>query len=445
MNAPMIEVTVGDQPPLTFPVLIAPGAADNSITIPLGYGRTVVGRVGRGTGDVGTGFDAYPLRTTENPYFVTGVKVAVKPDETYLVAVTQEHGTLEGRGADLVREATLETYKASPARPKAPKDGQYFKKMGMDGQRPKNDSLYTHPPLNDVHAWGMTVDLNTCVGCSACMVACQSENNVPIVGKEQVIGNREMHWLRMDRYFTTENGTMDDPEMVSQPMMCQHCENAPCETVCPVNATVHSEDGINVMAYNRCIGTRYCANNCPFKVRRFNFFDYNERDVLGHKKGHPFSGLYKWNLISDKAMPETLKMQKNPNVTVRMRGVMEKCTFCIQRVQEAKIAAKVHARDSAVVPRVPANAFTTACAQVCPTEAIKFGDINNPDSDVSKIRQSERGYRLLEFLNVSPRVLYLARIRNPNLKMPDASKLGAYIHENAEANNGSAAVNENHA
>jgi Fe-S-cluster-containing dehydrogenase component len=272
---------------------------------------------------------------------------------------------------------------------------------------------------------------------------------VPIVGKDQVLDNREMHWLRMDRYWASalkdKDGKADydlsDPEMISQPMLCQHCENAPCETVCPVNATVHSEDGINVMAYNRCIGTRYCANNCPFKVRRFNFFDYNQRDVLGHKKGHPFSGLFKWNLISEKGMPETLKMQKNPNVTVRMRGVMEKCTFCIQRVQEAKIAAKAHARDSAKTPRVPANAFTTACAQSCPTDAILFGDINNPDSDVSKMRKNERGYRLLEALNVNSRVLYLARIRNPNPKMPDASRLGAYMGD-AQARNGVAALNE---
>jgi Fe-S-cluster-containing dehydrogenase component len=267
-----------------------------------------------------------------------------------------------------------------------------------------------------------------------------------------VKNNREMHWIRTDRYFATDGGgSIEDPEMVSQPMMCQHCENAPCETVCPVNATVHSEDGLNVMAYNRCIGTRYCANNCPFKVRRFNFFDYNQRDVMGTKAGHPFSGMKAWNLLSEKGTPETIKMQKNPNVTVRMRGVMEKCTFCVQRIQEAKIAAKVHARDTDQV-HIPANSFTSACAQACPTEAIVFGNINDPESNVSKVlkRQQEhrvslepRSYRLLEYLNVNTRVWYLARIRNPNENMPDAKKNGAFIeshhlaeHEPAGAEGG---------
>ncbi len=460
METRMIVVTV-DKKSLKIPAIIVPGTADNSIIISLGYGRTVVGRVGRGTGDVGTGFNAYPLRTTKTPYVATGATVEVTPDETYEVAITQEHGTLEGRGADLTREANFEQYTKVARAAEGSEERNFFKTRGDDGHIPPNISLYSHPPLskplkdgkiqpaapgeeqvNEVHAWGMNIDLNSCVGCSACMVACQSENNVPIVGKEQVIGNREMHWLRMDRYWASgsaEGGKADvdlsDPEMVSQPMMCQHCENAPCETVCPVNATVHSEDGINIMAYNRCIGTRYCANNCPFKVRRFNFFDYNERDVLGHKKGNPFSGLYKWNLLPGKGMPETLKMQKNPNVTVRMRGVMEKCTFCIQRIQEAKIAAKAHAADSDRPPQVPANAFTTACAQSCPTDAITFGDLNNPESDVAKARKNERGYFLLEFLNINSRVLYMARIRNPNPKMPDATRLGSFMSGEEEAAN----------
>jgi len=417
---------------ISLPALISPGAADNSIRITLGYGRTVVGRVGRGMADGGTGFNAYPLRTTANSYFATGATVSVT-EERYTVAVTQEHGTLEGRGADFTREANFEKYKVVAAAAEGSEEKEYFKKMGMDSHTPPNISLYGHPELTDPHQWAMTVDLNTCTGCSACMIACQSENNIPIVGKDQVLDNREMHWMRTDRYFASENDDMTDPEVVSQPLMCQHCEYAPCETVCPVNATVHSDDGVNVMAYNRCIGTRYCANNCPFKVRRFNFFDYNQRDVLGHKTGHPFSGLYKWNLLQDKGTAETLKMQKNPNVTVRMRGVMEKCTFCIQRIQEAKIAAKVHSRDSDAVPKVPANAFTSACAQVCPTSSITFGDKNNPDSDVSRVLKSERGYRLLEYLNVSPRVTYLARVRNPNPKMPDYSKLGSFIENSRES------------
>jgi len=425
---------------LEIPVIIAPGHAENSVTIPLGYGRTTVGRVGDKTG-----FNAYPLRTSSEPYFAVGAKLRVTGRD-YKLALTQEHWALEGRGGDLTREGTVSEYKAKP---------DFAKTMGMDAHIPPNISLYTHPALNnpelskhpakefgapklangddgshggnlgwDSHGWGMVVDLNSCTGCGACTVACQAENNIPIVGKEQVINGREMHWIRADRYFASVDENDPDPEMISQPMMCQHCENAPCETVCPVNATVHSEDGLNVMAYNRCIGTRYCANNCPFKVRRFNFFDYNQRDAMGSKNGGWFTGLHKWNLIAPKGTEDTIKMQKNPNVTVRMRGVMEKCTFCVQRIQEAKIAAKVAARDSAEY-RIPADSFTTACAQSCPTEAITFGDINNKESTVAKLKESERGYRLLEYLNVSARVSYLARIRNPNPKMPGAEKIGA--------------------
>jgi len=407
-----IEITT-DKGKLEIAAIVAPGHADGSISVALGYGRTVTGRVGKEAG-----FNAYPLRTTAQPYFVTSAKVRTLGSD-YKVSLTQEHWAIESRAGDLTREATLGDYK---------KDPNFAKTMGMDAHREPNISLYTHPQLNtpesiDPHAWGMVVDMNVCTGCSACMVACQAENNIPIVGKEQVNNGREMHWIRTDRYFISTPENESEPEMVSQPMMCQHCENAPCETVCPVNATVHSEDGLNVMAYNRCIGTRYCANNCPFKVRRFNFFDYGQRDVLGKEKGKFFTGLHEWNLLSKKGAEDTIKMQKNPNVTVRMRGVMEKCTFCVQRIQEAKIAAKVAARDSDQV-RVPANAFTSACAQVCPAGAITFGDINNPDSSVSKLRTSERGYRLLEYLNILPRVTYLARIRNPNMKMPGAENIG---------------------
>ncbi|HEY3900180.1 MAG TPA: TAT-variant-translocated molybdopterin oxidoreductase [Chthoniobacter sp.] len=430
----MIEIQL-EKGSVTLPAYIAPGHAEGSISIPLGYGRRVVGRVG-----AGTGFDVYPLRTTSSPYYVVGAKVRLTGD-VYKLGLTQEHFALEGRGGDLTREGTVSEYKSKP---------DFAKTMGMDGHIPPNVSLYSHPTLNnpelsshpsttatgqrvnpgwDATGWGMTVDLNSCTGCSACMVACQAENNIPIVGKHQVMNGREMHWIRTDRYFASVDENDPDPEMISQPLMCQHCENAPCETVCPVNATVHNEEGLNVMVYNRCIGTRYCANNCPFKVRRFNFFDYNQRDVMAgkaDKNGHfgVFSGVYEWNLISEKGTADTIKMQKNPNVTVRMRGVMEKCTLCVQRIQEAKIAAKVAARDSAEY-RIPADSFTTACAQVCPTEAIVFGDIYNPESAVSKLRAAERGYRLLEYLNINTRVTYLARIRNPNPKMPGAEKIGA--------------------
>jgi Fe-S-cluster-containing dehydrogenase component/anaerobic selenocysteine-containing dehydrogenase len=399
----VLKLSVGEKS-IEIAALVLPGHADDSISVAVGYGRTEVGSVGRKVG-----VDVFTLLNSTESRFRVGV-AAAKTGRKYALAVTQEHGALEGRGADITRQETKQEWSENASNP------DYFLKMGIDAHAPQNFSLYTNPPLDDVHAWGMTVDLNSCIGCAACMTACQAENNIPIVGKEQVIGGREMHWMRTDRYFASEGGDEDEPEMVSQPMMCQHCENAPCETVCPVNATVHSEDGLNVMAYNRCIGTRYCANNCPFKVRRFNFFDYNQRSI---------TSLYKWNLISDKGMPESLQMQKNPNVTVRMRGVMEKCTFCVQRIQEAKITAKVQASDSGVQARVPADAFTSACAQVCPTDAIVFGDLRNPESKVAKLNKDQRSYRLLEYLNTQNRVSYLARIRNPNPKMPDAARAGS--------------------
>lgn len=325
---------------------------------------------------------------------------------------------MEGRA--LVREGTIDQFQKDPA---------FAQSMGLDEEKPPGGypSLYNHPPLDALHQWGMTVDLNTCIGCNACVVACQAENNIPIVGKEQVMNGREMHWIRNDRYFATEDENDQEPEMLTQPMLCQHCENAPCETVCPVNATVHNTEGLNVMAYNRCIGTRYCSNNCPFKVRRFNFFDYHQRPIREQKFG-PFnpSGLY-LGPLTEKGMPESLKMQKNPNVTVRMRGVMEKCTFCVQRIQEAKIAQKVKAGASNDV-KIPTDAFMVACQQACPTDSIVFGDVSDPKSKVSRLKEQERNYRLLEFLNVKTRVSYLARLRNPNGKMPGANKIAGSAH-----------------
>ena len=423
---------------LIIAAMILPGHADNSITIPLGYARLVAtpgplpymggGEKDSAAGSEFTGFNGYVLRTSTNPHFitadgktVTGVSVA-KTGGKYKLATTQEHWSIEGRG--LVRETTLDGYREDP---------EFVKKLGGDEHVPaKLPSLYTPAALTAQHQWGMAIDLNVCTGCSACVVACQAENNVPIVGKLQVSNGRSMHWLRIDRYYASQKEFNQDlgqhpeePEMVHQPMLCQHCENAPCETVCPVNATVHSNDGLNVMAYNRCIGTRYCANNCPFKVRRFNYFDYNQRPV-GKKK--ILGGLFEVNMeylgpLTEKGTPDTIKMRHNPNVTVRMRGVMEKCTFCVQRIQEAKINAQVQAGESADT-RIPANSFTTACAQVCPTEAIVFGDMANPESEVSKIKTQDRNYRLLEYLNVRTRTSYLARIRNPNPKMPDAQRIG---------------------
>jgi len=377
--ADVVEIAAG-KTAITAAVLIAPGHADDSISLALGYGRRGVSALMEGVG-----FDAYPLRTSEAPRFRAGITVR-STGKTYPFARTQEARSMAGR--DLVRQGTLEEYEKAPT-------------FAQKGDAP---AVSISPKLTAKEQWGMAIDLNTCIGCNACVVACQAENNVPVVGKEQVRKNRDMAWLRIDRYFA---GEPEDPEMLGQPMLCQHCEDAPCETVCPVNATVHSEEGLNLMTYNRCIGTRFCANNCPWKVRRFNFFDYNER---------PLDQLYDGPL-APKGMAESLKLVKNPNVTVRMRGVMEKCTFCIQRIEEAKITrlTKAGARDK---NKVPLPEFKTACQQACPSNAMVFGNIRDPDSAVSRVRASDRGYVTLNYLNTNPRVTYLARIKNPNPRMP---------------------------
>ncbi len=406
---------------LVIAALIVPGHAENSVTIPLGYGRKHTGPVGEESG-----FNGYLLRTSSTPHFIIADGKAVAKVEVtkvpgkYALSTTQEHFSIEGRG--LVREATLVHYR---------EDEEFVTKIAGDEELPvRLPTLYSHPELNAPQQWGMSVDLNTCTGCNACVIACQAENNIPIVGKLQVAHGRVMHWIRIDRYyasakpFNQDHGEWpENPEIVYQPMMCQHCENAPCETVCPVNATVHSESGLNVMVYNRCIGTRYCANNCPFKVRRFNYFDYNQRPV-GKKKIAGFS-VYQEYLgpLTEKTVADTIKLQKNPNVTVRMRGVMEKCTYCVQRIEEAKISAHVRAGASNKT-LIPRDSFTSACAQACPAEAIVFGDIADPETRVSKVKAENRNYRLLDYLNVKARTSYLARIRNPNPKMPDANLIG---------------------
>jgi molybdopterin-containing oxidoreductase family iron-sulfur binding subunit len=411
---------------LTLPVMIAPGTAKNVIGVALGYGiKDASRRVANGAGE-----NASVLLTASSPYIVANVKVT-KAGGSRALANTQEHNSMEGR--DHVREGTIERFKNEPA---------FAKTMSIDGHIPPNISLYKSPKMTAVHQWGMTIDLNVCTGCNTCTIACQAENNIPIVGKEQVINGREMQWIRIDRYFASETPDEPNPEMVMQPVPCMHCENAPCETVCPVNATVHNEEGLNVMVYNRCIGTRYCANNCPFKVRRFNYFDYNKRKIqpvdigLGMKLGNLYLGP-----LGEEQQDEMVKMQKNPNVTVRMRGVIEKCTFCVQRLEDAKIAFKVRNKGTNNI-KLPTDTVKTACQQACPTGAIAFGDISDSQSLVAQHKASDRNYRLLEYLNVQPRVSYLARLKNPNPAMPGAEKVANYNKGGHHAPHG--ATDNNH-
>jgi molybdopterin-containing oxidoreductase family iron-sulfur binding subunit len=409
------------------PAWIQPGMADNVVSLALGYGRQKAGRIGRGSG-----YNAYQLRTGKALHIGSGAKLSAT-GKMHQLASTQDHGAMEGR--PIIREANLAQYQKNPG---------FTKAMNLE-QPPVVSPLYPNPldkvKEKGLHQWGMTIDLNSCVGCAACMVACQSENNIPIVGKDQVTRNREMHWIRIDRYFTTDPKKpaaeqLADPQMVMQPMLCQHCEAAPCENVCPVNATSHDEEGLNVMTYNRCVGTRYCSNNCPYKVRRFNFFDYNKRplgELVGPIYSSPLTSgtdgewdLVRWFKDPDKSKRpeeewELLKLVKNPDVTVRMRGVMEKCSFCLQRIEQAKIARKVRAGASSDI-RLKESEGTiprTACQQACPAEAIVFGDVSDPDSRVSKLKAEERSYTVLDFLLTKPRVTYLARLRNPNPAMPD--------------------------
>ncbi|MFH2048162.1 MAG: TAT-variant-translocated molybdopterin oxidoreductase [bacterium] len=363
-NEDMIRIELSSHS-LELPVWIVPGIANDTIMLELGYGRKDTGHIADNVG-----FNTFLLRDSKNLYFCNNVKVT-RTGTTYLLANVQDHGTMMGR--PIVREETLDGYKEEPE----------FAKHAVE--HPPLKSLWTEHKYDKGNQWGMTIDLTKCTGCNACTIACQSENNIPIIGKEQVRNGREMHWIRIDRYFT---GEMDNPEIVHQPVACQHCEMAPCENVCPVAATVHDKEGLNVMVYNRCVGTRYCSNNCPYKVRRFNFFNYT------------------------KDTPEVLKMANNPDVTVRSRGVMEKCTFCIQRIKRVSKNAKKENRP------IVENEIVVACQQACPAKAITFGDINNEKSEVVKIKKRNRNYDLLAELNVRPRTSYLAKIRNKNPKMP---------------------------
>jgi molybdopterin-containing oxidoreductase family iron-sulfur binding subunit len=364
-NGDVLELSRGELS-VRGPAWIVPGHAADSVTVHLGYGRRRAGSVGDGAG-----FDAYALRTSEAPWLAAGLGIR-KTGESHLLVTTQDHSSMEGR--NLVRKATLEEYRAHPEFARDHEDGHHA-------------SLFPAHPY-DGYAWGMTIDLGSCIGCNACVIACQAENNIPVVGKAEVAIGREMHWIRVDRYF---EGDLDNPAIDHQPVPCMQCENAPCEQVCPVHATVHSDEGLNDMVYNRCVGTRYCSNNCPYKVRRFNF------KLWGDWRSEP------------------LKMLRNPDVSVRSRGVMEKCTYCVQRINYARIRAKREDR------KIRDGEIVTACQAVCPAEAIVFGDLNDPLSRVSKLKADPRNYSLLGELGTKPRTTYLAAVRNPNPEIESPS------------------------
>ena len=385
----IVEITV-DGRTVRASVLVAPGHPDNSATLYLGYGREAAGRVGSGQG-----FNAYLIRTSAAPFYTTGT--IKKVDGKWGLAVTKSHyqdhrgkfaggkgdgkNSLEWNEAEtrgVIRAATLEEYKANPGFANAD-----------DEEHPvdhKDISLFPNWEYKD-NAWGMSIDLNSCVGCNACIVGCYAENNIPVVGKQQVRIGRNMQWLRFDTYF---EGDLAAPRAHFQPMACQHCENAPCEQVCPVGATVHTPEGLNSMVYNRCVGTRYCSNNCPYKVRRFNFLLFSDFET------------------------ESLKLMRNPDVSVRSRGVMEKCSYCVQRISEAKIDADKENR------AVRDGEIVTACQQACPTSAITFGNINDKSSKVATLRADKRSYSVLADLNTRPRTQYLAAVLNPNPELAEA-------------------------
>jgi MoCo/4Fe-4S cofactor protein with predicted Tat translocation signal len=357
---------------VTGPVWVQAGHPDNSVIVTLGYGRTRAGRVG-----TAQGFDAYQLRTSAAPWFATGLQIR-KTGDTYKLCSTQGYQTMDTPNGDtrpLVRETTLEEYRKEP-------------NFAQEEEPAPGLTLYKpYPYKEEAYAWGMAIDLNSCVGCNNCMIACQSENNIAVVGKEQSVIGRHMHWIRVDAYY---QGDRDNPKAFFQPVPCMQCENAPCEVVCPVGATNHSSEGLNDMVYNRCVGTRYCSNNCPYKVRRFNFL-----------------------LFQDWETPQ-YKMMRNPDVSVRSRGVMEKCTYCVQRINEYKIDAETASVREGKEIKINDDELKTACQQSCPAGAIIFGNLNDPESKVSKMKAQSRNYSLLGELNTRPRTTYLAEISNPN-------------------------------
>jgi MoCo/4Fe-4S cofactor protein with predicted Tat translocation signal len=397
--ADVVALTVGDKKAL-LPVFVMPGLNDYSVTTTLGYGRQRAGLLGNGVG-----VDNYPLLDSFDNMVFHGVKIE-RTNETRKLCTTQEQFAMNG---DVVQEVNvLSMQNRDPARlmtvdeyardPKIAQDRGLLANLIVEekGSEKKVPLQITKAwDYSTGNQWGMVIDLSKCTGCQACTIACQSENNIPVVGKEQAIRGRMMQWIRVDRYFV---GDVHAPKAIAQPVLCQHCENAPCEPVCPVAATSHDKEGLNVMTYNRCVGTRYCANNCPYKVRRFNYFDFTKTGNLYVPE-------------KDRERQKTLKLQRNPDVTVRYRGVMEKCTYCTQRIQEAKMAAR---RDGKDQNNLKDGVVTPACAQTCPSEAIVFGSINDEDSRVTALKKLDRNYTMLDVLNVRPRTSYLSKLRNPH-------------------------------
>ena len=378
----LVEIKT-DKYSVTLPVLIQPGQATGTISVAMGYGRAKAGKAGSESGK-----NAYPFLRLVNATLQLSTSASIsKASGTYELAQTQTHHTIEGR--NIVRETTLKNFLKDPT---AGTGHAHVNKYDLWNE-------YEQPG----HNWVMAIDLNACTGCGACIVACNAENNIPVVGRDEVRRRREMHWIRIDRYYSINDGdnritkeeeidkleNLDNVSVVHQPMMCQHCDHAPCETVCPVLATVHSSEGLNQMAYNRCIGTRYCANNCPYKVRRFNWFNYWNDSRFDNYMNNEFTQLV-----------------LNPDVTTRSRGVMEKCSMCVQRIQAGKLAAKLDKR------KLKDGDIKVACQQTCPTNAIIFGDGNDPESEVSKALKSERTYYVLEEINVKPGVGYQTKVRN---------------------------------
>lgn len=397
--ADMVKLSV-ENISLELPVFVIPGLADHTLVTTLGYGRSKAGDVGDNVG-----YDTYGLVSDYKNLVLSNVKLE-KTTNTARISTTQEQFAMNG---DVVQKTDVLSLRSrDPARmtnvadfvknPTAAKEASIpasllVKELGKKEKQPLQiTDAWDYTKGNQ---WGMVIDLSKCTGCNACVIACQSENNIPVVGKEQVIRGRIMHWMRIDRYFV---GDVKNPSAISQPVLCQHCENAPCEPVCPVAATSHDHEGLNVMTYNRCVGTRYCGNNCPYKVRRFNYFDFTKTGNLYVDE-------------KDKARQKTIKLQRNPDVTVRYRGVMEKCTFCTQRIQEAKMVARREGRDH---NNLPDGAVTPACAQTCPSEAITFGNINDEDSKVYALKNVSRNYTMLDILNARPRTSYLSMLRNPH-------------------------------